>query len=212
MAAKRPYHAPSREAAAAETRTAIVAAAKRTFEARGWSGATMATIAEEAEVSQKTIEALFGTKPALLKAAVDYAIRGDAGSTPVRRREVSTDMEAAPDAATMLNLHAAHLRGVNERAAPITWVVEHAARSDVRVAALWDEINRNRADGVQWGARTLLSKAGTDHLDARTAEGIFWVALDWGTYRLLTEHVGLSADEYQQWIADFYRRMFARPA
>jgi AcrR family transcriptional regulator len=209
---KRPYNAPSREAAAAETRDAIVAAAKRTFETRGWSGATMAGIAAEAEVSQKTVEALFGTKPTLLKAAVDYAIRGDAGPTPIRRREVSAQMEAAPHAAAMLDLHAAHLRRVNERAAALTWVVEQAARSDPRVAALWEEINRNREDGVRWAARTLLAKPGTDHLDAHTAERIFWVALDWGTYRLLTEHAGLSADQYQQWIADYYERMFLRAA
>jgi AcrR family transcriptional regulator len=205
---KRPYHAPSREAAAAETRAAIVAAAKRTFETRGWLGATIAAIAADAEVSPKTIEALFGTKAALLKATVDYAIRGDADPTPIRRRPVTTEMEAARDAATMLNLHAAHLRRANERAAPIAFVVEHAAQSDPRVAELWGDINRNREDGVQWAARTLLGKAGTDHLDARTVERIFWVALDWGTYRLLTGHVGLDADDYQEWIADYYQRMF----
>lgn len=204
----RSYHAPTREAAAAETRGAIIAAAKRTFETRGWSRATMAAIAADAEVSPKTIEALFGTKAALLKATVDFAIRGDAGLTPIRRRPVTTEMEAAPDAATMLNLHAAHLRRANERAAPIAFVVEHAAQSDPRVAELWGEINRNREDGVQWAARTLLGKPGTDHLDTRTAERIFWVALDWGTYRLLTDHVGLDPDEYQQWIADYYQRMF----
>jgi AcrR family transcriptional regulator len=205
---KRRYHAPSRAAAAAETRDAVVAAAKRTFEARGWSGATMAAIGADAGVSPKTIEALFGTKATLLKATVDYAIRGDAGSTPVRRRPVTTEMEAAPDAATMLNLHAAHLRRANERAAPIAFVVEHAAHSDPRVAELWGEINRNREYGVQWAARTLLAKPATGHLDRRTVERIFWVALDWGTYRLLTDHAGLDADEYQQWIADYYRRMF----
>lgn len=205
---KRSYHAPSREAAAAETRGAIVAAAKRVFELRGWSGATMAAIAADADVSPKTVEAVFGTKAMLLKATVDYAIRGDVDSTPIRRRPVTTEMEAAPDAKTMLDLHAAHLRRANERAAPIAFVVEHAAQSDPRVAELWAEINRNREDGVQWAARTLLGKPGTDHLDIGTVEKIFWVALDWGTYRLLTEHVGLDADGYEQWIADYYRRMF----
>ena len=171
-------------------------------------GATIAAIAKAAGVSQKTVEAVFGTKAALLKAAVDYAIRGDAGSTPVRLRPVSAEMEAAVDATTMLKLHAAHLRRANERAAPITLVVEYAAHGDPRVAELWDEINRNRTYGVQWATRTLLGKPGMGHLDARTVETIFWVALDWGTYRLLTEHVGLDADAYEQWIADYYRRMF----
>lgn len=205
---KRPYNAPLRQAAAAETRNAIVAAAKRIFEARGWTGATIAAIAADAGVSPKTIEALFGTKAALLKATVDYSIRGDAEPTPVRQRPVTSEMEAAPDAPTMLDLHAAHLRSANERAAPIAFVVEHAAQGDRRIAELWDEINRNREDGVQWAARTLLAKPGTGHLDRRSVERVFWVALDWGTYRLLTEQVGLTADEYQQWIAGYYRRMF----
>jgi hypothetical protein len=36
-------------------------------------------------------------------------------------------MLAAPDAATMLGLHARHARSISERAAPIFWVVEQAA-------------------------------------------------------------------------------------
>ena len=33
--------------------------------------------------------------------------------------------------------------------------------------------------------------------------------LDWGNYRNLTDHAGLSADDYQRWILDYYLRMFA---
>jgi hypothetical protein len=36
-------------------------------------------------------------------------------------------MEAAPDAATMLGLHAPHVRAANDRAAQLFWVVEQAA-------------------------------------------------------------------------------------
>ena len=44
------------------TQAAILAAAKRVFEERGWAGATVRLIAQEAAVSQKTVEALYGTK------------------------------------------------------------------------------------------------------------------------------------------------------
>jgi AcrR family transcriptional regulator len=207
--APRQYLAPLREEGALRTRRLITRAAKETFEKHGWSGATVSTIARRAGVSQSTVEALFRTKPVLLKAAVDYAIRGDIDPVPIRGREVSTKMEAAPDAVSMLELHAAHLRGVQSRSAHLAFVVEQAAKSDKGVAALWRQMNANRRDGVEWAARTLLGKPGVKHLGAADVEKTFWVALDWGNYRLLTDYAGLSADGYQQWILAYYLRMFA---
>jgi AcrR family transcriptional regulator len=207
--APRRYRAPLREDAALRTRLLITKAAKGTFEKHGWSGATVSSIAERAGVSQSSVEALFRTKPVLLKAAVDYAIRGDVDPLPIRGREISMQMEAAPDAISMLELHAAHLRGIHGRSAHLAFVVEQAAKSDKRVAALWRQMNENRRDGIEWAARTLLGKPGVTHLRAADVEKTFWVALDWGNYRLLTDHAGLSAQDYQQWILDYYLRMFA---
>src|SRR5216117_257931 len=121
---RRRYHAPVREAAAARTYEAVLIAAKRAFERRGWSGTTIRGIAAGAGVSHKTVEALFATKGGLLRAAVDYAIRGDVDPVPMTRREPVAEMEAAPDAATMVRLHAAHIRRINSRSARIAWVVE----------------------------------------------------------------------------------------
>jgi AcrR family transcriptional regulator len=166
-------------------------------------------IAERAGVSQSTVEAIFRTKPVLLKAAVDYAIRGDIGPTPIRGREITTQIETAPTAIAMLELHAAHLRGVHSRSAHLAFVVEQAAKSDKRVGALWRQMNENRRDGVEWAARTLLGKPGVAHLRVPDVEKTFWVALDWGNYRLLTDYAGLSAQDYEQWILDYYLRMFA---
>jgi len=207
--APRRYRAPLREDGALRTRRLITKTAKETFEKHGWSGATVSMIAERAGVSQSTVEAVFRTKPALLKAAVDYAIRGDIGPLPIRGREISTQMEAAPDAVSMLELHAGHLRAVHGRSAGLAFVVEQAAKSDKGVAALWRQMNKNRRDGVEWAARTLLSKPGVKHLRTADVEKTFWVALGWGNYRLLTDYAGLSAEEYQEWILEYYLRMFA---
>ena len=106
---RRDYHAPMREAAATRTREAIVRAATQLFEERGWAATTVRSIADTAGVSPKTVEADFGTKAALLEAAVAYAIRGDLDPRPVAQRGAITQVEQAPDAATMLRLHAAHL-------------------------------------------------------------------------------------------------------
>ena len=67
----------------------------------------------------------------------------------------------------------------------------------------------NRRHGVEWATRTLLGKPAVEHLHAGDVETTFWAALDWGNYRTLTDHAGLSADGYQQWILRYYVRMFA---
>lgn len=204
----RKYDAPQRAVAAARTRAAIVAAAQRSFEQSGWNGATVRLIAAGARVSPKTIEALFGTKAALLQAAADFAIRGDIRSIEMPQREAVAEMEAAPTAPAMLRLHAAHLRTINSRSARLAAVVEQAATSDDAVAALWNRMNLNRRFAVRWATDTLLAKPG--HRHALTREGVeatFWVALDWATYRTLTDHAGLTPEAYEQWLRNYYSSM-----
>ncbi len=202
----RVYRAPKRQAAAARTREAIARAAKELFEERGWAGTTIRAVADAADVSQKTVEAVFGTKAALLQAAVEYAIRGDVDPLPMPQRERIALMESAPDAATMLQLHAAHLRTINQRSARLAAAVEHAAAADTDVAALWHEMNRNRSYAVQWATKTFLSKSGRRRgLRRRDVEATFWIALDWGTYRTLTEHAERTPDEAERWLGHYYR-------
>ena len=205
---KRPYHAPARKAAADQTRLAIVSAARNAFEERGWAGTRMRDVGEAAGVSRKTVEALFRTKAALLEAAVNFAVRGDVEAVPMPRREAILAMERSADAATMLDLHAHHLRTVNVRSALIASVVEQAAAADPAVGALWKQMTRNREYAVRWATETLFTKRGRrrglTHDQARTT---FWVALDWETYRTLTERAGLDTEGYETWLRRYYRAM-----
>jgi AcrR family transcriptional regulator len=210
---KRRYHAPQRLAQAQRTRASIVRAARELFEQDGWVGTTVGSIAAEAGVSQKTVEALFGTKAALLQAAIDYAIRGDFEAEPIVRRDSVQRMEAAPDAPTMLRLHARHLRTINERSARLAWTIEHAAASDPAVRQLWERMNENRAYGVRWATDTLLTKPGRKaRLTRKEIEQTFWVALDWGTYRTLTEHAHLNPAAYERWLQRYYGATLLPPA
>src|SRR5712691_1997340 len=154
---RRPYNAPQRAAAALRTRETIVRSAKEAFEQHGWSATTIPLIAAAAGVSPKTVEALFGTKAVLLRAVVDYAIRGDLLDIPITQREGGTRIEAAPTAAAMLDLHAPHVRTIVERTAGVAWAVEQAAASDPEVAELWELMTNNRRSGVSWATQTLLS-------------------------------------------------------
>ena len=206
-ASSRPYNSRVRAEQARQTRDAVLEAAKETFESRGWAGTTMGLTAHRAEVSPKTIEVIFGTKARLLEAAVDYAIRGDSGKRPMPKRPAVADMEAAPDAATMLSLHAAHLRRVNRRSAALAGVVEQAATADASVGVLWRRMNNNRRYAVRWAAATLMAKPGRrPNLAIPEAEATFWVAIDWATYRTLTKYAGLSASDYEAWLRAYYSR------
>jgi AcrR family transcriptional regulator len=210
---KRRYHAPARAAAAARTRLAVVSAARQAFEERGWAGTRMRDVAQSAGVSQKTVEAAFGTKAALLEAAVDYAIRGDVETVPMPQREAIREMERAADAATMLDLHARHLRVVNVRSALIASVVEQAATADPAVEALWAQMTQNREFAVGWAADTLMKKRGRrPRLTRDQVRTVFWVALDWETYRTLTERAGLDAEGYESWLKGYYRAMLLTAA
>jgi AcrR family transcriptional regulator len=206
---KRAYDAPRRAASAARTREAIVTAAKDAFERLGWPGATMRGIAGQAGVSVKTIEALYGTKAELLKQAIDYAIAGDLRPIPILGRESVAAIEAAPDAPTMLDLHARHhARGIGQRAAPILWVAEQAAPTHPDIATVWAQSNDNRRTAARWAAATLLTKPGVPpDLSQRYAEEVFWIAIDPATYRSLTLGRGLSPAGFETWIRNFYGRM-----
>jgi len=206
---RRAYHAPQRAAAAAHTRELIVRAGREVFEERGWAATTVRTIAERAGVSTKTIEAGFGTKAVLLQAAVDLAIRGDTGHAKMPQRETVARIERAASASVMLDLHARHLRAINERSARIAWVVEQAAGDDPVVDALWDGMNQNRSYAVDWATTLLLRKPGRrSGLRRSDVEAAFWVALDWGTYRTLTRYGGLAPSGYEKWLRRYYRLAF----
>ena len=205
---KRRYHAPRRAAAAAQTRETILAAAQARFEAAGWVATTMAAVATDAGVSPKTIEATFGTKAKLLAAVVDYAIRGDVDPTPMVDRAAVQAERDAPDAATMLDLHARRSAGIASRSAHIAWVVEGAAAGDEAVAELWARMTHNLRFGLDTATDTLLAKPGLrPGLTPHEAREILLVAMHWATYRTLTGIGHLDVDAVEAWIKRYYRRM-----
>jgi AcrR family transcriptional regulator len=217
--ATRTYHAPRRTAAAAETRQAILRAAKQEFEARGWAATTIRAIATSAGVSPKTVEALFATKPALLEATLLAALGGDPadpGSSSLARPEAVLELrgearreiEDAPDAASMLELHAALACGINAQTASICWAVDTAVSSDERLAQTWARLTESWLFGVRWSAEVLLRKPGVRaDLTPREAEATFLIAIDWNAYRTLTKRGGMSPEEVQEWFTRYYRRM-----
>jgi hypothetical protein len=44
-------------------------------------------------------------------------------------------------------------------------------------------------------------------LTVEEAERVFLIAIDWGTYRTLTDELALTPDAARNWIEHYYRRM-----
>jgi hypothetical protein len=121
-------------------------------------------------------------------------------------------MQDAPDALTMLALHAHHVRSISGRAAPIFRVVEQAAPTHHDIARLWTQMTDNRRTGAQWAAATLLAKPGlAPHTSQPYAEDVFWIGIDPATHTSLTVGRGLSPDEFETWITNLSTRMLLRP-
>jgi AcrR family transcriptional regulator len=199
----------------------ILRAAKEQFEARGWAATTMRSIAMSAGVSPKTVEALFATKPALLEATLLAGLGGESADTDTGdlavlrpeavlelRGEARRELERAPDAATMLEIHAALGLEVNARAASICWAVDTAVASDERLAAIGARLTAVHLFGARWLAAVLLRKPGVRaDLTLREAEETFLIAIDWNTYRALTAKGDMGPQEVQAWVTRYYRRM-----
>src|SRR5205807_9613437 len=95
---KRPYHSRVRQRQAEETRRHILAVARELFESHGYSATTLEAIAELAEVSPKTVAAVFGSKRALLA----ELINPNAFSTQVQ--QLLDELRATPDPSRRLAL------------------------------------------------------------------------------------------------------------
>src|ERR1700755_1709329 len=94
---RRRYQSAQRQQQAQQTRARIVAAATGQFLAAGYAGTTVKAVAVAAGVSVPTVEAAFGTKARLLKAAIDVATAGDDEPVAMLDRAWARRAQAAPD-------------------------------------------------------------------------------------------------------------------
>jgi AcrR family transcriptional regulator len=122
----------------ADTRTAILGAARRLLEDRGYHGVGLDHIARAAGVSRQAVYLHFGSKAGLLLALVDWI--DQTGPLPglIRRvEEATTGLEALD---RLMELHATYLPQILRSAT----VLESARRTDPDAAAAWADRMRRR--------------------------------------------------------------------
>jgi AcrR family transcriptional regulator len=199
----RRYDSPRRREQAAATRAAILAAAQRLLESRGYTATTMAAIATEAGVALKTVYVVFETKSGLLRALWHLLLRGDEGDAPVQERPWYRSIVDEPDPERQLRMNARSSRAVKERAASLMRVIRDAAPADADIGALWERIQTD-FHAVQRTIVASLAEKGALRagLDVDRASDILWTLNHPDVWQLLVGERGWSPDDYERWFGD----------
>ncbi len=187
-----------------ETEAKIAEAATELFCTLGYVDTTMASIAAAAGVSVQTLYLRHGSKAAILSAALDVAIAGDA--EPVALTERSEDFFvralAEPDAARAVATWAHGARCISDRTHGLYDVIRSAS-ADPEVAEVLGKNRRDRLAGHQVLADALVTKVGydTDVSVQRTTDLLYALGTE-DAYLLFVVDRGWSADEWERWVVD----------
>ena len=205
-----PYDNSSRAAAAAATRTKVLAAARDAFLTRGYAATTIRGIAEAAGVSQETVYKRFGNKARLLKDAYDVAMAGDEEATPVSARPEALAVREATGPEEAVAAYAGLCRGLTGRAGGLMRVVATARGGDPDLDAFVATVDAERLAGATMVAR-LWERHGwlRPDVDPDRARDVIWTLNSPDVWLLLTQR-GWSPQDYESWIATGLRSMVLR--
>lgn len=198
---KRRYASTRRAGQAAETREAVIVAARALFIAAGWAGTTIAGVAQAAGVSSETIYAVFGTKQALLLAVVERAVRRAEPDTALLDQSGPQAVAAAKDQRAQLTLFASDIADVLANVAELMAVVRSAAEGDAALEGLYRNLHDGRRRNLAFVARALLAagKLRAD-IDEEVATATLWRLASPELFLLMTKLEGQSREQYAAWL------------
>lgn len=205
---RRAYRSARRQQSAADTRSAILAAAQAAFLRDGWTRTTIASIAREAAVAPETVYSVFGSKRALIQALVSGAVRGAASDVPLLQQAIPRAIGAASDQSTQISLFAGDIVAVLERVAPLVAVVREAARAEPELGQLYRDLHAGRRRNLAFFAEALASRGPLrGGMGTEEATAIVWRLTSPEMFTLARNVEGLSAADYRQWLETSLRRL-----
>jgi AcrR family transcriptional regulator len=193
---RRPYRSRARQRQAEETRRRILAAARELFESRGYAATTLEAIAEIAEVSRKTVAAVFGSKRGLLA----EVINPDAFSTPVK--QLIEELRTTEDPSQRLSLVAQLTRQAYEPLASSLELLRTAGAVAPELADLAQQIEaRRRQNQTQLIVFLHEHQALRHDLSLEEATDVLWALTSYELYRMLVVEQRWEPVRYETWLA-----------
>jgi AcrR family transcriptional regulator len=175
---------------------------------RGYGGATVRAVAVEAGVSVPTVEALFGTKARLLKAAIDIAIAGDDEPVPVLDRPPALAASKAANLSDFLCAVTELIAAAQRRSAGLVLAVFEGSSRDADLEALMDQMVAQREATAAWVVRGMTRLAQLrPGCTLDEAVDVVWLLMDPALFVRLTRQRQWSAARYRGWLADALERL-----
>ena len=187
-----------------ETRRRVVAAAAVEFAERGYAGATVARIADRADVAVPTLYSAWGSKRELLRGVMAVAVTGaDSGFDPgVERHDPMGRTDPPPvDGVTFVFLVAHRYRLLAERAAVGWTTYRDAAGIDKDVADDWQVLQLARRETFRLVLATLPDRALREGLTREAAIDTAWAVAGPETHELFVRRLGWTYDRYEAWVS-----------
>ncbi|SRR6266849_397628 len=193
---KRPYHSRVRQRQAEDTHRRIIAAARSLFASRGYAATTLEAIAEVADVSPKTLGAVFGSKRVLLA----EVINPDAFSTRVW--QLIEELRATEDPSRRLALVAQITRQAYEPLVSELELLRTAGAVAPELAELAQQVEARRRENQ---ARLIASlhEQGMlrPGLSFEEATDVLWALTSYDLYRMLVVEQRWEPARYETWLA-----------
>jgi AcrR family transcriptional regulator len=210
---RRSYRSPQREARARATRQRVLRAATSLFDERGYAGTAIRSVAERAGVSVPTVEALFGTKGRLLKAAIDVAIAGDGEPVAMLARDWSTAAARATDVESLLSILAGVLAPAQSRSSGLVLSAFEGASADPELAGLAAQMSAQRVKTAAWvvARLTALAELRAEVGEDEAVDTVF-ALMEPALFDRLTRQRGWTLARYQDWIGWSLRRLLVADA
>jgi AcrR family transcriptional regulator len=184
----------------------VVASAE--FERRGYVATSMRAVAEAAGVSVPTVELVFGTKSQLLRAAISFAIRGDAEPVPMLKRPWARRAQEASSVADFLAIVGRVLVDGEQRSAGLILAAFEAANYDGSMSALADQLRDQRAETAAWLVDELIGRASLrGEIPREQAVDMIWLLMDPHGFIALTRDRGWTAERFEAWFVDSVQKL-----
>jgi TetR/AcrR family transcriptional regulator, regulator of autoinduction and epiphytic fitness len=205
---KRKYDSSRRKEQARQTRIQIAEAAHRLFVERGYAGATIEAIAQEAGVAQETVYAIFGSKRKILAFLLDISVGGDDKPVHILDRPKPQEVLHDTDQHRQLELFSQDITEIMSRAAPVFEIMRSAAKLEPEIADLLQNMLEERLQNMTLFVQSVTANGPLRNgMDDMQAGEIVWAMTSPELFQLLTMDRGWSKEKYVQWLTDTLTRM-----
>jgi len=206
--ATRAYRSTLRSEQAAATRRRVLEASAACFADRGYTGTSLADIAERAGVSPETVKAN-GPKRDLLLRAFEHAFAGTEGEEALSENDAATALLAIGDDDAFVTALAGFIGDANARTSVLWTELLSAANADDEIAAALEGLLARRREDYRRVIEVMHARGiageGTDAEASAAALSFLWSP---ESHQQLVLQSGWSMPAYREWLATALRRQF----